>query len=98
MSPALAIAAPIFGVAIGAYLAGKRAKAGPLYHGALVAAGYVVLEGIGFVPTPFAVAENALADSVAIILSDLTLLVVGALSGLLARGASSSSSDTDRGR
>ena len=79
-------------------MAGKRAKAGAMYHGALVAAGYVVLEGIGFVPTPFAVADNALADSVAIILSDVTLLVVGALAGLLARGGSSSSSDTDRGR
>ena len=79
-------------------MAGKRAKAGPVYHGALVAAGYVVLEGIGFLPTPFAVADNALADSIAIIVSDLTLLVVGALAGLLARGAPSSSSDTDRGR
>jgi len=94
----LAFLAPIFDIAIGAYLAGKRAKAGAVYHGALVAAGYVVLEGIGFVPTPFAVADNALADSVAIILSDLTLLVVGAIAGLLARGAPSSSSDTDKDR
>jgi hypothetical protein len=99
IAPAFGTVAPIFGVAVGAFLAGKRAKHHPLYHGALAAAGYVLLEGIGIVPAPFAPAENALADTVAVILSDGTLLAVGALAGWLGRPAAPSSfSDTDRGR
>ena len=99
MAPIFGSVAPISGVAIGGFLAGKRAKHHALYHGALAAAGYVVLEGIGVVPTAFPPAENALADSVAIILSDGTLLAVGALAGWLARpGGPSSFSDTGRAR
>jgi len=99
IAPISGSVAPISGVAIGGFLAGKRAKHHALYHGALAAAGYVVLEGIGVVPTPFPPAENALADSVAIILSDGTLLAVGALAGWLARpGGPSSFSDTGRAR
>ena len=99
IAPGFEPLAPIFGVAGGGFLAGKRAKHHPLYHGALAAAGYVVLEGIGVVPTPFPPGENALADSIAIILSDGTLLAIGALAGWLARPAGpSSSSDTDRAR
>jgi hypothetical protein len=97
--PAFVILAPLFGVGIGAFLAGKRAKVAPLYHGALVAAGYVLLEGNGIVPTPLGVGDNALADSVAVILTDAVLLAVGALSGLLAaRRVPSSSSGTDKDR
>ena len=98
-APIFGLAAPFLGVAGGAFLAGKRAKHHPLYHGALAAAGYVVLEGIGVVPTPFPPAENALADSIAIILSDGTLLAVGAVAGWLGQpGGSSSSSGRDKGR
>jgi hypothetical protein len=97
VAPIFGVLAPISGIASGAFLAGKRAKRAPLYHGALVAAGYVLLEGIGVVPPPLPPMDNALADSVAIILSDASLLSVGALAGWLARG-SSSSSDTDRDR
>ena len=99
IAPILGIAAPVIGVASGAYLAGKRAKVGPLYHGALVAGCYVVLEGIGVVPTPIGVGDSPLADSVAIIVSDAVLLATGALAGWAAgREAPSSSSDTGRGR
>jgi hypothetical protein len=99
LAPSFGSIAPIFGVAAGGFLAGKRAKHHTLYHGALAAAGYVVLEGIGVVPTPFPPAENALADSIAIILSDGTLLAIGALAGWLARPEGpSSSSGMDRAR
>lgn len=97
--PDAGIFAPLFGVAIGAYLAAIRVNRAPLYHGALVAAGYVLLEGVGIVPTPFAAADNALADSLAVILSDVLLLLMGALAGAIAgRGAPSSSSGTGTGR
>ena len=99
IAPTFGGAAAIFGVACGGFLAGKRAKHHTVYHGALAAAGYVVLEGIGVVPTPFPPAENALADSIAIILSDGTLLAVGAVAGWLGQpGGSSSSSGRDKGR
>lgn len=97
--PTFVILAPLFGVGIGAFLAGKRVKTAQLYHGALVAAGYVLLEGTGIVPTPLGVGDNVVADSVAIIATDAVLLAVGALSGsLAARQAPSSSSGTGRDR
>ena len=99
IAPISGSVAPISGVAIGGFLAGKRAKLGPLYHGALVAGCYVVLEGIGVVPTPIGVGDSPLADSVAIIVSDAVLLATGALAGWAARReVPSSSSDTGRGR
>lgn len=99
IDPIFGSVAPIFGVAMGGYLAGNRAKHHTLYHGALAAAGYVLLEGIGFVPTPFVPADNALVDTIAIIVSDAALLSVGALAGWLGRPrAPSSSADTDTGR
>ena len=98
-APQAGLLAPICGIAAGGYFAGKWAKHDTLYHGALTAAGYVALEAIGVLPTPFAPTTNALEDSVAIIVSDALLLSVGAAAGWLAgRGAPWSSSGRDRAR
>jgi hypothetical protein len=99
IDPALASLAPFSGIAVGGFLAGNRAKSAPLYHGALVAAGYVLLEGIGIAPAPFAPRENALEDSIGVIVTDAALLALAALAAFLAsRAASASSADKGRGR
>ena len=79
-------------------MAGKRGfPAGP-YQGALVGVGYVVLEAIGLAPPPFALTEDGLGESAAIIASDALLLAVAALFGWLGAQRPSSSSGRDRGR
>ena len=77
-------------------MAGFRAKATPLYHGALVAAGYVLLEGVGLAPTTFEPRANALEDTIAVIVSDVVLLALGAAAAFL--GARASSSGTGKAR
>ena len=99
-APALAPAATLCGIAGGAFFAGKRAFRAGLYHGALVGVGYVVLEGIGLVPTLFQPVEGGIAESISIIASDALLLALAALFGWIASPGArpSSSSDRDRGR
>jgi hypothetical protein len=94
------IAAPLCGIALGAYLAGKLAKNAGLYHGALVGVGYVLVEAIGFAPPPFEPTGDGLGDSLSIIAGDAMLLALAAFAGWLAapRATSSSSSGTGRGR
>jgi hypothetical protein len=94
------IAAPLCGIALGAYLAGKLAKNAGLYHGALVGVGYVLVEAIGLAPPPFEPSGDGLGDSLSIITGDAMLLALAALAGWIAapRAASSSSSGTGRGR
>jgi putative membrane protein (TIGR04086 family) len=94
------IAAPLCGIALGGLLAGKVAKHAGLYHGALVGVGYVVIEAIGLAPAPFASAGESLTEGLSIIAGDALLLALAALTGWIAapRAASSSSSDTGRGR
>jgi hypothetical protein len=94
------IAAPLCGIALGAYLAGKLAKNAGLYHGALVGVGYVVVEAIGLAPAPFEPAGVGVAEGISIIAGDALLLVVAALVGWIAapRAASSSSSGMGKGR
>ena len=94
------IAAPLCGIALGGYLAGKLAKYAGLYHGALVGVGYVLVEAIGLAPAPLESAGDGLTEGLSIIAGDALLLALAALAGWIAapRGVSSSSSGTDRGR
>ena len=94
------IAAPLCGIALGALLAGKLAKNGGLYHGALVGVGYVLVEAIGLAPAPLEPSGDGLAEGFSIIAGDALLLAVAVLAGWIAapRATSSSSSGTGRGR
>jgi hypothetical protein len=94
------IAAPLCGIALGAFLAGKLAKYAGLYHGALVGVGYVLIEAIGLAPAPLEPSGDGIAEGLSIIAGDALLLALGALVGWIAapRAASSSSSGTGRGR
>jgi len=95
-APMFGVAAIFFGIAAGAFLAGKRAESAPLYQAVSVGAGYIVLEAIGLVPGPLGPGEGAVADTLAIFAGDLILLAVAAGAGWLA--ALSFSSGTDRAR
>jgi hypothetical protein len=94
------IAAPLCGIALGAYFSGKLAKNGGLYHGALVGVGYVLVETIGLAPAPFEPSGDGLSDTLSVIVGDAMVLVLAALAGWIAapRAGSSSSSGTGRGR
>jgi hypothetical protein len=99
-APIFGIAAPLSGIAFGAFLAGKVAKNGGLYHGALVGVGYVVVEAIGLAPAPLEPSGDDLAEGLSIIAGDALLLALATLAGWIAapRAMSSSSSGTGRGR
>ena len=94
------IAAPLCGIALGAVLAGKLAKYGGLYHGALVGVGYVLVEAIGLAPAPLEPSGDGLAEGLTIIAGDALVLALAALAGWIAapQATSSSSSGTGRGR
>lgn len=97
LTPLPAVAATIFGVASGAFLAGRWAKSAGVYHGAVVAAGFIVLQAVGLVPDG-AYAGDAFADTVTVIVLDAATLLAGAIAGWLAWREPSSSSGTGRGR
>jgi hypothetical protein len=99
-APIFGIAAPLCGIAIGAYLAGKVAKYAGLYHGALVGAGYVLIEAFGLAPAPLEPVEGGITEGLWIIAGDASLLLVAALFGWIAapRATPLSSSDKDKGR
>ena len=94
------IAAPLCGIALGSVLAGKLAKYGGLYHGALVGVGYVLVEAIGLAPAPIEPSGDGLAEGLSIIAGDALVLALAALVGWIAapQATSSSSSGTGRGR
>ncbi len=94
------IAAPLCGIALGAYLAGKVAKYAGLYHGALVGVGYVLVEAIGLAPAPLEPSGDGVEESLWIIAGDAMLLALAAAAGWIAapRATSSSSAGTGRGR
>jgi hypothetical protein len=99
-APNFGIAAPLCGIALGGYLAGKLAKNGGIYQGALVGVGYVLVEAIGLAPAPFEPSGDGLRDTVSIIAGDAMVLALGALAGWIAapQAKPSSSSGTGRGR
>jgi len=99
-APNFGIAAPLCGIALGALLAGKVAKNGGLYHGALVGVGYVLVEAIGLAPGPLDPSSDGLTEGLSIIAGDALLLAVAVLAGWIAapQATSSSSSGTGRGR
>jgi len=94
------IAAPLCGIALGAFIAGKVAKNGGLFHGALVGVGYVLIEAVGLAPAPFEPSGDGLAEGLSIIAGDALVLTLAALAGWIAapQATSSSSSGTGRGR
>jgi peptidoglycan/LPS O-acetylase OafA/YrhL len=94
------IAAPLCGIALGAFLAGKVAKNGGLYHGALVGVGYVLVEAIGLAPAPLEPSGEGFAEGLSVIAGDALVLALAALAGWIGapRAGSSSSSGKGRGR
>lgn len=96
-APVLGLLATILGVGLGGFVAGKWANSAGLYHGAVVAVGWIVLEVFGAIPTP-RYSEDLLADTVAVIALDVVTLLAGSIGGALARRDRSSSSDTGRDR
>jgi peptidoglycan/LPS O-acetylase OafA/YrhL len=94
------IAAPLCGIALGALIAGKVAKNGGLYHGALVGVGYVLVEAIGLAPAPLEPSGEGFAEGLSVIAGDALVLGLAALAGWIAapQATSSSSSGTGRGR
>jgi hypothetical protein len=92
------IAAPLCGIALGAILAGKVAKSGGLYHGALVGVGYILIEAIGLAQSPFDASSDGLAEGLSIIAGDALLLLVAALAGWIAAPQAAPSSSSGRGR
>jgi len=104
LPPIPAAIASVFGLFISGLLAGKLATAARVYHGAVVGAGYVICEALGIVPGGGFLADPV-ADTVAVIVSDVLRIAVAALGGWCARGFAgaesppgASSSDTDRAR
>ncbi len=97
LAPVPGIAASILGVALGGYLAGKLAKSGGLYHGAVVGAGWIVLEALGLVPTAYD-SPDALTDTLVVTALDVLTLLAGSAAGWLAWRGPSSSSGTGRAR
>jgi hypothetical protein len=95
LPPIPAAVAALFGVWLGGFLAGKRASAARVYHGALAGAGYIVCEAAGIVPTRGYLVDP-LGDTLAVIASDVLLLALAAIGGWVA--ALSSSSGTGRAR
>ncbi len=95
LPPIPAAVATVSGLLISGLLAGKLAKAAHIYHGALVGAGYVVCEALGLVPA-LSSSGDALADTVAVIVSDALLIAAAALGGWCARLWSSSDRGTGR--
>jgi peptidoglycan/LPS O-acetylase OafA/YrhL len=94
------IAAPLCGIGLGAFLAGKVAKNAGLYHGALVGVGYILIEAIGLAPAPLEPSGDGFAEGLSVIAGDALVLAVASLAGWIAapRATSSSSSGTGRGR
>jgi hypothetical protein len=97
LAPIPGVAATIIGVGLGGFVAGKWAKTGGLYHGAVVGMGWIALEALGAVPTA-SYASDVLADTVIVIALDVVTLLAGSIGGWLARPDPSSSSGTGRGR
>jgi hypothetical protein len=97
LAPVPGLAATVLGIGLGGFVAGKWAKSGGLYHGAMVGVGWIVLEAIGIAPTP-SYSADVLADTAAVIALDLVTLVAASAGGWIARRDPSSSSDTGRGR
>ena len=92
------IAAPLCGIALGAFLAGKVAKNGGLYHGALVGVGYVLVEAIGLAPAPLEPSGVGVAEGLSVIAGDALVLAVAVLAGWIASPQAMSSSSSGKGR
>jgi len=92
------IAAPLCGIGLGAFLAGKMAENAGLYHGALVGVGYVLVEVVGLAPAPLDPAGNGFAEGLSVIAGDALVLAVAAFAGWIAAPRARSLSSSGRGR
>ena len=97
LAPIPGSAATVVGIGIGGFLAGKRANAAALYHGALVGLVWIALETFGLVPTA-SYSDDLTTDTLIVIAMDVATLAAATLGGALARSGPSSSSDTGRAR
>jgi hypothetical protein len=99
-APLVGVAAPLSGIAVGAFVTGKVAKYAGFYHGALMGAAYVAAEAIGLAPAPFESILGGIGESLWIIVGDALLLAMATAAGWLAapHAATSSSADRDRDR
>jgi hypothetical protein len=95
LPPIPAAAASFFGLLISGLLAGKLARAAPIYHGALAGAGYVICVALGIVPGGGYVSDP-LTDTTLVIASDALSIAAAALGGWCARLWSSSDTGTGR--
>jgi hypothetical protein len=95
LPPIPAAFASFFGLWVSGILAGKLARAGFVYHGAVVGAGYVICEVVGIVPSVGTIADP-LSDTVLVIASDALRIAVAAVGGWCARLWSSSGRGTGR--
>ena len=91
LAPVPGIVASIVGIGVSGFLAGIGARGAGAYHGAAVGVGWVLLEAIGVAPTP-AAAENAVADTVAVIAFDALSLSAATFGGWFAAKRHRSSS------
>jgi hypothetical protein len=89
--------ATILGVAIGGFVAGKWADSAGAYHGALVGAGWIMLEAFGIVPS-LRYSADTITDTLIVFVVDLVTLIGASLAGWWARRGPSSSSGTGRAR
>jgi len=97
LAPTPGSAATIVGIALGGFLAGKRANTAGLYHGALVGIAWIALETLALVPT-VRYADDLVTDSLIVIAMDVAALAAGAFGGALAHRGRSSSSGMGTGR
>ena len=97
LAPIPGSVATIVGIGIGGYIAAKWANSWGLYHGAMVGVGWIVLEGLGAVPT-VSYSSDDLTDTVIVFSIDALVLVAGAFGGWRGHPEPSSSSDMGRGR
>ena len=74
LPPIPAAVASYFGLFVSGFLAGIVAPEARVYHGALVGAGFVLCEAVGIVPGS-GYSGDALSDTVAVIASDVLLIV-----------------------
>ena len=84
----LGFAAPVFGCALGGFVAGNQAKRDGLYQGAVVGALWVGLEALGVAPAPAGIGLGGPAETVALIAFDVVLLCASCTGGWIATRAS----------
>jgi hypothetical protein len=95
LAPIPGSAATIIGIGIGGYIAAKWANSQGIYHGAMVGVGWIVLEGLGAVPS-VSYSPDVLTDTVIVFATDALVLLAGTFGGW--RGHPEPSSSSGKGK